>query len=54
MYSNIGTDHGIHVLTQWLRDYPDDLPSCMSVDFIIEALAKIMRSDIFQFGDTYW
>jgi hypothetical protein len=26
----------------------------MPVDFVIEALAKIMRSNIFQFGDTYW
>jgi hypothetical protein len=26
----------------------------MPVDFVIEALAKIIRSNIFQFGDTYW
>jgi hypothetical protein len=26
----------------------------MPVDFVIEALAEIMRSHIFQFGDTYW
>jgi hypothetical protein len=54
MYSNIDTNHGIDVLTRWLRDYRDDLPKCMPVDFIIEALTKIMRSNIFQFGDTYW
>jgi hypothetical protein len=54
MYSNIDTEHGIEVLTQWLRDYADDLPDCMPVDFIIESLAEIMRSNIFQFGDTYW
>jgi hypothetical protein len=39
---------------QWLRDYCDDLPKCVPVDFVIEALAEIMRSNIFQFGDTYW
>jgi hypothetical protein len=54
MYSNIDTDHGIEVLTRWLHDYRDDLPKCMPVDFVIEALAEIMRSNIFQFGDTYW
>jgi hypothetical protein len=54
MYSNIDTDHGIYVLTRWLRDYRNDLPKCMPVDFVIEALTEIMRSDIFQFGDTYW
>ena len=54
MYSNIDTEHGIQVLTRWLRDYRDDLPKCMPVDFIIEALAEIMRSNIFQFGDTFW
>jgi hypothetical protein len=54
MYSNIDTDHGIDVLTQWLRDYRDNLPKCMPVDFVIEALTEIMRSNIFQFGDTYW
>jgi hypothetical protein len=26
----------------------------MPVDFVIEALAKIMLSNIFQFDDTYW
>jgi hypothetical protein len=26
----------------------------MPVDFIIEALAEIMCSNIFQFGDTFW
>jgi hypothetical protein len=54
MYSNIDTDHGINVLTRWLRDYCNDLPKCMLLDFVIEALTKIMRSNIFQFGDTYW
>jgi hypothetical protein len=54
IYSNIDTNHGIDVLTQWLHNYRDDLPKCMPVDFVIEALAKIMRSTIFQFGDIYW
>jgi hypothetical protein len=54
MYSNIDTDHGIDVLTQWLRNYYGNLLTCMPVDFVIEALAKIMISNIFQFGDTYW
>jgi hypothetical protein len=26
----------------------------MPVDFLIEALAEIMQSSIFQFDDTYW
>jgi hypothetical protein len=54
MYSNIDTQHRIQVLTSWLRDCRDDLPQCMPVDFIIEALAKIMRRNIFQFDDTFW
>jgi hypothetical protein len=54
MYSNIDTKHGIKVLTQWLHNYGDNLPTCMPVDFLIESLAEIMRSHIFQFGDTFW
>jgi hypothetical protein len=54
MYSNIDTEHGIQVLTSWLRDYCADLPQCMPVDFIIKALAEIIRSNIFQSGDTFW
>jgi hypothetical protein len=49
MYSNIDTEHGIEVLTQWLCDYGNDLPTCLPMDF-----AEIMRSNIFQFGDTFW
>jgi hypothetical protein len=54
MYSNMDTDHGIDVLTRWLHDHRDNLPKFMPVDFVIEALAKIMRSSIFHFGNTYW
>jgi hypothetical protein len=54
MYSNIDTDHGVTVLTQWLTDYRNELPPFMPVDFIIESLTEIMKNNIFQFGDTYW
>jgi hypothetical protein len=48
MYSNIvDTKHGIQVLMSWLRDYRNDLPQCMPVDFLIKTLAEIMRSNIF-------
>jgi hypothetical protein len=54
MYANIDTAHGIDVLTTWLRDYPDDLPEGVPVEFIIDSLSEVMRNSIFQFGDTTW
>jgi hypothetical protein len=54
MYSNIDTDHGIDVMTRWLRQYPAELPPSMPVDFILSSLEEIMRNNIFQFGDTHW
>jgi hypothetical protein len=54
MYSNIDTDHGINILTRWLTEYAHELPPSMPVDFILEALAEIMKNNIFQFGDTMW
>jgi hypothetical protein len=29
-------------------------PQCIPVDIVIKALAEIMRSNIFQLGDTFW
>jgi hypothetical protein len=42
MYSNIDTDHGIDVMTCWLRQYPAELPPSMPVDFILSSLEEIM------------
>jgi hypothetical protein len=54
MYSNIDTEHGIEVITTWLKQHGDTLPSDTPVDFIIAALKEIMENNIFQFGDTFW
>jgi hypothetical protein len=54
MYSNIDTDHGITILTRWLKDYRHELPTSMPTDFILASLTEIMKNNIFQFGDTCW
>jgi hypothetical protein len=54
MYANIDTEHGVAVLTSWLREHGDQLPEATPVDFLIEALSEIMRNNILQFGDTTW
>jgi hypothetical protein len=54
MYSNIDTNHGIEVLTEWLTRYRHELPRSMPVDFILASLTEIMENNIFQFGNTFW
>jgi hypothetical protein len=54
MYANIDTNHGVEVLTTWLREHGDQLPRATPVDFLIDALSEIMKNNILQFGDTVW
>jgi hypothetical protein len=54
MYANIDTEHGVQVLTDWLRIHSDRLPPTMPVKFVLGALEEIMSNNIFQFGDTFW
>jgi hypothetical protein len=54
MYSNTDTNHGVEVLTYWLTMYCNELPDSMPVEFILASLKEIMKTNIFQFGDTHW
>lgn len=56
MYSNIDTNHGLHVIQQWYETYNQRglLDSNTPVAFILDALTLIMKDNIFQFGDTTW
>ena len=53
MYNNCQTDHTIYKIRYWLEEYQQTLDPTFPAHFIIKLLDKIMRNNIFQFGDTY-
>jgi hypothetical protein len=50
MYSNIDTNHGVKVLTNWLTNHRNNLSINTPTKFILASL----KNNIFQFGDTFW
>ena len=55
MYTNIGTDHAINVIAEFMERYSSKLKDLnLPKKFIITCLEIIMTRNIFQFGDTFW
>ena len=56
MYGNIGTQHGIEIIQEFVRLYGKDIAAKFNVpeEFIIKTLELIMRRNILQYGDTFW
>ena len=60
MYTNIDTDHALQVIGEWLDELQssgklaDNGLSTFPVEAIKEALALVMKNNIFEFGDMYF
>ena len=54
MYTNINTDHALDVLTAWFRLHERDLPQDFPTKKLLEAVALVMRANVFSFGSRYF
>ena len=54
MYSNINTELSLQVVRDFFTKYENKLPPDTPTEFLLDALALIMKENIFQFGDTHW
>jgi len=54
MYTNIDIDHAIESIGLWLELHSDELPKNYPVATILKGLAIVMKTNVFNFGDTYW
>ena len=52
MYTNIDTDHGLHILEQFLEMHKNELPTGFPTKLVLEAMNIVMRFNVFEFGDT--
>jgi hypothetical protein len=53
MYTNIDTDHALTKISNLLRRLPP-MATQHEITAVNEALALIMKKNVFQFGNTYW
>jgi len=51
MYTNIDTDHALHVVGNWLDSLEDQLPPDFPLEAVKDAMAIVMRNIIFEWGD---
>jgi hypothetical protein len=53
MYTNIGTEHALRIITNYILTQPTH-QSYEMLHAVATALEIVMTNNIFQFGDTYW
>ena len=51
MYTNIDTDHALKVISEWLESIIDQLPPDIPLPAVIDAMAIVMRNNLFEWGD---
>ena len=54
MYTNIDTDHALSVISRWLELHQHELPKNFPLKAVLEAMALVMRHNVFEFGDLYF
>jgi hypothetical protein len=54
MYTNINTEHSIHILKEWLDLHQADLPKGFPTTMVLAATELVMTFNVFQFDDTFW
>jgi hypothetical protein len=52
MYTNIDTDHGLHILEQFFEMNKDKLPAGFPTKLVLEAVKIVMRFNVFEFDGT--
>jgi len=51
MYTNIDTEHALQVIGNWLDSLEDQLPPDFPLEAIKDAMAIVIRNNIFEWGD---
>ena len=54
MYTNIDTDHALKVISEWLESIIDQLPPNFPLPAVIDAMAIVMRNNLFEWGDKHF
>ena len=54
LYTNIPHDFGLDAVKCWLDKYPTEIPTRISLTFILKALDFILKNNTFQFNDKYY
>jgi hypothetical protein len=54
MYSNINTDHALHIMSRWLDLHHNDIPSNFPHMKVLKGLNIIMKNKVFTFGNRCW
>ena len=54
MYTNICTDHALDVIGTWLDSLGPNLPQNFPLQAVKDAMVLVMKSNLFQWGDTYF
>ena len=54
LYTNIPHDLGKEAIEYWLRKFPQELPTRISVEFLLEGIKFILENNYFCFNDTYF
>ena len=54
LYSNKPHDLGLEAIKFWLHTYPDELPSRISKDFVLQSIKFILDNNSFCFNDLFF
>jgi hypothetical protein len=54
MYTNIQPAVGIAFIANWMRAYPETVPTDVLQKLLLALLNIIMRCNVFSFDDTHW
>lgn len=54
MYTNIDPNEGIPILRQYLSEYGNECEKPIAADLVCTLTELVMRSNVFQFGNTWW
>ena len=56
MYNNIDTRHTLQVISRWIIHlyHRRELPTNFPVEAVLEAMALVMRNNLFEWGDLYF
>lgn len=54
MYTNIDTDHGLQILSEFINEYSSTVDPDFPSDTVIKLLTIVMKNNIFTFGDLFF
>ena len=54
LYSNIPHYLGLEAIAFWINKYPDEFPSRISNEFVLEDIKIILENNSFHFNESYF